>query len=341
MRKIGQYGYPGVHQMSRLVCGMVNPLLLALATAVGFVTTSIHPLDASRARVDPEKEPKAGEEREFEIAAGVNVKFCWIPAGKATLGSPKEEKDRNDSEKEHEYGTKEFWLGKYPVTQAEWKALMGDNPSCFDGKKDNKARGIDTSRFPVECVSWDDCQNYLEKMNKRMGVEKVFGKAGQFVLPHEDQWEYACRGGKGNKQAFYFGHELNGTQANCRGNYPYGTDKKGDFKERPTEVGSYAKDWPHPWGLRDMHGNVWQWCDNKDDRSNSHVLRGGSWHVNAWNCRSASQVGSGPIPAATTTEGFGSVSPLKNNPIFFCTFAFLYFVMLILFLPSLCKVTRD
>jgi formylglycine-generating enzyme required for sulfatase activity len=232
-------------------------------------------------------EPKAGEEREFGIADGVKMKFCWIPAGNATLGSPKDEKDRNDDEKEHEYVTKGFWLGKYSVTQAEWKSVMGDNPSEFDGRKDNKAKGMNTSRFPVESVSWDGCQKFLEKLNKRTEVAKVFGKAGQFVLPHEDQWEYACRGGKGNKQAFYFGNELNGTQANCRGTVPYGTDKEGEYKERTTEVGSYAKNWPHPWGLCDMHGNVWQWCDNNYKLTNSYMLRGGSWNFRAESCRSA------------------------------------------------------
>src|SRR5579872_2819654 len=84
-----------------------------------------------------------------------------VDTGKATLGSPKEEKERSSDEVEHEYATKGYWLAKYPVTQSEWKAVMGDNPSFFDGKKDNKAKGIDTSRFPVESVSWDDCQKFL------------------------------------------------------------------------------------------------------------------------------------------------------------------------------------
>ena len=74
------------------------------------------------------------------------MKFCWIPVGKATLGSPKEERERYDDEKEHEYATKGFWLGKYPVTQVEWKAVMKENPSAFDGKNDNPAKGMDTTR---------------------------------------------------------------------------------------------------------------------------------------------------------------------------------------------------
>jgi formylglycine-generating enzyme required for sulfatase activity len=141
----------------------------------------------------------------------------------------------------------------------------------------------------VEQVSWNDSRKFLGKLNERDGIEKVFGKGGKFVLPHEDQWEYACRSGKGNKQAFYFGHELNGTQANCDGNFPYGTNKKGDCKDRTTEVGRYARDWPHPWGLCDMHGNVWQLCDNNYEQTdtNSRVLRGGSWSSFALYCRSA------------------------------------------------------
>jgi formylglycine-generating enzyme required for sulfatase activity len=164
------------------------------------------------------------------------------------------------------------------------------NPSHFDSKKGKSLQGRDTSRFPVEEVSWDDCQKFLEAINKLDGKEKVFGKSGRFVLPHEDQWEYACRGGKGNKQAFYFGNELNGTQANCNGERPFGTDEKGDYKVRTTEVGSYEKDWPHPWGLCDMHGNVNQWCDNEYEGSNDRVLRGGCFFYSAEGCRSAHRI---------------------------------------------------
>jgi formylglycine-generating enzyme required for sulfatase activity len=290
--------------MSRLVFGMAFSFLLV--NPVGFAM-AVDPLHASSSLIEPEKEPKAGEERKFEIAKDVFMEFCWIPSGEAQLGAPKEELDYitktfnkgtrpayldNQTEaKRGKFKTKGFWLGKYTVTQAEWKAVMGTNPSYFDGKKDNFAEKMDTSRFPVEEVSWDDCQKFLEAINKRDGKEKVFGKAGRFVLPHEDQWEYACRGGKGNKQAFYFGNELNGTQANCDGELsPYGTDKKGDNKNRTTEVGSYAKDWPHPWGLCDMHGNVEQWCDNKYEESNDRVLRGGSWVSPAQGCRSARRI---------------------------------------------------
>jgi formylglycine-generating enzyme required for sulfatase activity len=251
------------------------------------------------------EERKPGEVVEVEIAKGVNMKFCWIPAGKVQLGSPKSEQDyvtkmyhggkRRDwlddetESKRAEFTTKGFWVGKYAVTQEQWEAVLGNNPSYFskqgDGK--DKVQGMDTSRFPVEQVSWDDCQDFLKKLNEKVTIPGALGK-GKIALPHEDQWEYACRGGKGNKQPFYFGDELNGTQANCNGAVPYGTETRGTHLGRTAEVGSYEKIAPHPWGLCDMHGNVWQWCENKcDNQSNRRVLRGGSWYYDARYCRSA------------------------------------------------------
>ena len=257
-------------------------------------------------------EPKAGEVRKFEIADKVFMEFCWVPAGEAQLGSPKAERDAVlklfKAEKEPDwlvgeaegkrgkFKTKGFWLGKYEVTQAEWTAVMGKNPSYLDGKQDNKAKGMDTSRFPVEQVSWDDCQKFLEAVNKRAGVAKVFGKAGKFQLPHEDEWEYACRGGKGNGRTFYWGDELNGTQANMDGNYPFGTDKNGQDLERTCAVddtngGKYET---HPWGLCHMHGNVFEWCDNLYDKTTTRVLRGGSWDDYGYHCRAADRSGNAP-----------------------------------------------
>jgi formylglycine-generating enzyme required for sulfatase activity len=291
--------------MSRLICSMASVILIALVPAVGFHTTDVRQIVASGGQVDPVADPKAGEVKRFEIAKGFEMEFCWIPEGETQLGSPETERDavykklvdNNDGGwlpaeaegKRGKFRTKGFWLGKYPVTQEEWKAVMGNNPSVFDGKKDNKAKGLDVSRFPVENVEWDDCQEFLEKVNKRDGMVKVFGKTGKFVLPHEDEWEYACRGGKGNKRAFYWGDELNGTQANCKGLWPYGTNTEGQNLERPCAVeftngDKYEK---HPWGLRHMAGNVWQWCENKYDQSNDRVLRGGSWCMKALYCRSA------------------------------------------------------
>jgi serine/threonine protein kinase/formylglycine-generating enzyme required for sulfatase activity len=234
---------------------------------------------------------KPGEVVEVEIVKGMKMKFCWIPPGKATLGSPATEAERRPDEVEHEFTTKGFWLGKYAVTQEQWEAVMGNNPSWFakQGGGKDKVQGLDTSRFPVETVSWGDCQDFLKKLNEKVTIPATLGK-GRFSLPHEHELEYACRGGKGNKQPFYFGEELNGTQANCRGNFPYGTATKGAYVERTTEVGSYEKVAPHSWGLCDMSGNLWQWCSNEYS-SGRRVLRGGCWTNHSGVCRSAYRYG--------------------------------------------------
>ena len=217
--------------------------------------------------------PKPGEERDFEIYTGVKMTFCWIPPGKAILGSPASEEGRFKDEVEHEFNCKGFWLGKYEVTQAEWTAVIGSNPSYFDGMKDSKAKGLDTTRYPVETVSWDDCQKFLEKVNQPS--KKPFRK---IALPHEDEWEYACRGGKGNQQPYYWGKAITAQEANT-------SMAKLD---RTAIVGSYAKAAPHPWGLCDMTGNVFEWCENRySSDSQLRILRGGSWFYDPESCRAA------------------------------------------------------
>lgn len=241
----------------------------------------------------PGRDLTGGDVAEVEIAGGVTMKFCWIPPGRAILGSPVTEKGHDSDEREHDYESRGFWLAKYAVTQEEWRSLMKDNPnpSYFTPDQGDIAKaGItDTSRFPVEYVSWNECRAFLKEMNARAKVPAAMGR-GKFVLPHEDEWEYACRGGLGNGRAFYFGDRLNGDLANCNGNYPYGTETKGEYKKRMTRVGDYEKVAPHPWGLCDMSGNVWQWCGNLDKKDEDvRFLRGGSWNGSATNCRSASR----------------------------------------------------
>ncbi|MEZ6141431.1 MAG: formylglycine-generating enzyme family protein [Zavarzinella sp.] len=222
----------------------------------------------------------AGEVRIFSIHPKLKMKFCWIPAGEAMLGSPESEKERHENEKEHRFTTKGFWLGKYEVMQGEWEGVMGNNPSRFSkiGNGKSTVAGLNTSRFPVENVSWNDCQEFLKKCNLQ-------GYA--IRLPHEDEWEYAYRGGKGNKQAFYWGNELKGDKANSIGEIPYGTEDTGAFLQRPSDVGSYETVAPHPWGLCDMSGNVWEWCDNFYEDGAVLVMRGGCWRNIGGDCRGA------------------------------------------------------
>ncbi len=180
--------------------------------------------------------------------------------------------------------TKDFYMGKYEVTQEQWEAIMGGNPSRFKGVK-----------RPVENVSWNDAQEFITKLNAQDAVKRSGMK---FRLPTEAEWEYACRAG--TTTAYSWGNALNGDKANCDGNYPHGTDVKGKYLKQTTDVGSYA---PNAWGLYDMHGNVWEWCEDwYGDYSNGavtdpkgapggsdRVLRGGSYVSNAAYCRSANR----------------------------------------------------
>ncbi len=258
-------------------------LIVAIGGSLALTGQEAKPLDLTAL--------KGGEEVSFEIADGVKMVFCWIPKGKATLGSPETEENRNYDETERQFSTEGFWLAKTECTQKEWQSAMGDNPSFFSAMGEGKAKvqGLDTSDFPVENVSWDKTQIFMKKLGARDNVTKVFGKASNFQLPHEDQWEYAYRGGKGNRQAFYWGDKLNGDKANTNGNdYAYRIGTKGANLERTTTVGSYAKLAGHAWGLQDMSGNVAESCDNLfNDQHKGRVVRGGSWHHNSEGCRAA------------------------------------------------------
>ena len=236
-----------------------------------------------------------------EVTNSLGMKFRVIPPGTYQMGSPDEksegmllwkkilqpgEPNRSGGETLHEVTiTQPKLFGVYPVTQTEWTKVMGSNPSHF-----KSVSGQDTSRFPVEQVSWDDCQEFLVRMNKAHAI-----KGWQYRLPTEAEWEYACRAG--TVGPFWFGGELNGKQANCDGNHPYQTGK-GPYLQRTSVVGSYGA---NPFGLHDQHGQVWEWCQdwygaydasvNQDptgpSSGSSRVLRGGSWGSHAVRCRSA------------------------------------------------------
>ncbi|MBR2006345.1 MAG: SUMF1/EgtB/PvdO family nonheme iron enzyme, partial [Thermoguttaceae bacterium] len=240
-------------------------------------------------------EHKAGTRQTLQIK-GVEYAFRYCPPGTFLMGSPEDEEGRFDDETQHRVTlTNGFWMLETPVTQAMWKSVMGSNPSWFSssGVCSSDVRGMDTSNFPVETVSWHDCQDFIKKLNSQGLALDGF----KFRLPSEAEWEYACRAG--TTTSYFWGDSLNGDKANCNGNYPYGTSTTGNYLRRTTEVGSYAA---NPWGLYDMHGNVWEWCEDLyDDYKNiksfqnpinvtkgSHrVLRGGSWNSSAKNCRSA------------------------------------------------------
>jgi eukaryotic-like serine/threonine-protein kinase len=194
----------------------------------------------------------------------------------------------------------DFEIAVHTVTQEQWQAVMGNNPSYFSrnsGGKD-KVKDIpdaDLKLFPVEQVSWDNAQEFIIKLNK-----KEAGRGYVYRLPSEAEWEYACRGGATSEEEcsyhFYFDkptNDLSSTQANFDGNSPFGKADKGPYLERPTKVGSYA---PNKLGLYDMHGNVWQWCAYLSTPGVSYrVGRGGSWIDSAWRCRTTVRNGGTPV----------------------------------------------
>ncbi len=202
--------------------------------------------------------------------------FAFCPAGSFTMGSPSVEDLRGGDENQVSVTlSKVFWMAKTEVTQAQWRAVMGSDPSSFKGDD-----------LPVENVSWNDAQEFIKKVND----SGVIPEGWKVDLPSEAQWEYACRagetgpysGGTIEQVAWYYGNSGSKT-------HPVGTKK------------------PNAWGLYDMHGNVWEWCadwygDELSGGTNPsgpssgvfRVLRGGSWNDNAALCRAANRNGFNP-----------------------------------------------
>jgi formylglycine-generating enzyme required for sulfatase activity/serine/threonine protein kinase len=256
---------------------------------------------------------RAGEVVTLPLDGDLAMRFAWCPPGTFRMGSPKTEAKRDEDETPHRVTlTKGFYLGVHEVTQAQWKAVLGTNPSVFKGKDAGEEK-----KLPVENVSWFDCVEFCIKLSERKhrkpcyrlanvqrdkegsieaaDVEFLAGGTG-YRLPTEAEWEYACRAG--TVTPFHFGDTLSTDQANYDGRFPYGKGKEGEFRKTTTPVGIFPA---NGWGLFDMHGNVWEWCqdgygkyasgDRKDPQGDkagfARVLRGGSWNVNPGFCRSA------------------------------------------------------
>jgi formylglycine-generating enzyme required for sulfatase activity len=209
-----------------------------------------------------------------EVTNSIGMKLRLIPAGKFAMGSPPDEPEResrdNGSETQHELEiTQPSYLGAYLVTQAEYECVMHDNPSWFSAKSGGKEKvaGMETDRFPVDSISWEMAQKFCDTLSN-LPAEKAAQRT--YRLPTEAEWEYACREGGRSSTPFYFGDSLSSTQANFNGNQPYGGAAKGPCLERPTPVGSYQ---PNRLGLYDMHGNVWQWCQDWYDKDYPAAVR--------------------------------------------------------------------
>ena len=215
---------------------------------------------------------KQEEEAKIEAFASIEKEMVLIPAGKFKMGSPVSEEGRDDYETQHEVTlTKPFYMGKYEVTQDQWEVVMGNNPSDTKG-----------TRLPVTDVSWNDCQEFIKKLNQKTN--------GGYRLPTEAEWEYACRAG--TSTAYSYGFRLTKSDANISGS-------------STKAVGSYKA---NGFGLYDMHGNVWEWCEDwfgnyplgsvTDPKGpvvgENRVGRGGAFKLENSNARSSGRAGDSP-----------------------------------------------
>jgi formylglycine-generating enzyme required for sulfatase activity len=223
------------------------------------------------------------------------------------MGSPQsEELSRSNEWPQHNVSVSTFFMGKYPVTQGQWKAIafrtdlkvnldLDPEPSHFKEPYQN----IDRWERPVECVNWYEAAEFCKRLSKLRGRN--------YRLPSEAEWEYACRAG--TTTPFYFGETITPELVNYNGNYTYGDGPKGEYRKQTipvgqsTPVGQFP---PNAFGLYDMHGNVWEWCADEwhenyqnaptdgsiwlNGDKNRSPLRGGSWAIIPEDCRSAYRV---------------------------------------------------
>ena len=298
--------YPSDHQPLLLATITERALLRLTADLVAVSGAEYPPLEglAPGSREARERQKQAVEDLGLPLEVGTrktDIVFRLIPAGSFVMGSAGSERDAcvqaggelkcsKDETEHHVTLSLPFYCGKFEVTQGQWQAVMGSNPSRFT------SAGSDA---PVEQVSWDDCQIFCRKLCTLEGVS-----VGTYGLLTEAQWEYACRAG--TSAPFCYGNDLGSSMANFDGDFPFGTGRKGVERGTTIAVGQFR---PNAWGLYDMHGNVYEWCQdwygeeylsgNGTDpegpgQGSPRVGRGGSWNINAGRCRSANRCWSSP-----------------------------------------------
>jgi formylglycine-generating enzyme required for sulfatase activity len=236
------------------------------------------------------QEVKPKQTEIVDLGKGIKLQMALIPAGKFMMGSPETEKNRGEDEIQHEVTiTKPFYIGTYEVTQEQWQAVMGNNPS-----------EVKAAKLPLTNVSWGMCQDFIKKLNDKTN--------GGYRLPTEAEWEYACRGE--TTTPYFFGNEITPKDAN------FGGSNLG--KSVPV-----ASNKANAYGLHDMHGNIWEWCEDwygpyregkaTDPKGvevgDKRVARGGSFYDSESDARSSNRYPVSP----STRNGYIGLRLVRTN----------------------------
>jgi eukaryotic-like serine/threonine-protein kinase len=250
-----------------------------MSSIANLTTSSFEIVTVDRNGEIIDRRSSAAEYFTLSLGDGVGLDLVSIPSGTFMMG---DERHHQDEQPVHQVTVPAFFMSKYPITQIQYRSIMGENVGSGSG--DN---------YPIENVSWDDAIAFCTKLSQQSG--------DRFTLPSESQWEYACRAG--TTTAFYFGETISPELVNYNGDYPYQGAPTGENRAQTTPVGSFP---PNAFGLYDMHGNVWEWCLDEyqpsyqgapldgsawilrlEEGNLKRVMRGGAWDYVARGCRSA------------------------------------------------------